>query len=159
MRLIAFTIFLTQFLTVFSCNSSPRDELKLDEISTYKDTTVTIGAEDYKVSYVLNKLNTTVKHMSSLGEEVYKDNSVHLQIFKESESILDTTLVKQDYLRFCSKDFLGISHIQNINFEYLKDNILVFELALCEPETDNCLFFNLLYNTESRTLDTKVLDY
>ena len=159
MRLIVILIFFMQFFTVSSCHSSPKIEIGLDEASTYKDTIVTIGADEYKVSYTLNKLNTTVKHISSLGEEIFEDNSVHMQINKEAENILDTILVKQNYLRFCSSEFLQVTHIQNIAFEYVKDNILVFELSLCEPETDNCLFFNLLYNTKKYTLETEVLDY
>jgi hypothetical protein len=111
------------------------------------------------IKYTVNALNTYVKHISSQGEEIYKDKSIQLLILKDTESILESSLVKQNYLEYCNEDFLKISNIYSFSFEYSRDNRLVFELSICEPETDNCLFFEISYDTENCALNTIVLDY
>jgi hypothetical protein len=114
--------------------------ISYDEYS--KKESVTLNNKKYQVLVNLNnKEGSTVKYK----DELYSDREAVINVKSEGSLVFNKIIQKSAFQEYYNNEELNNLLIYNCQLNTSNDTTALFRLKfnICEPETDNCRFFNL----------------
>ncbi len=114
--------------------------ISYDEYS--KQESIVFGDKEYHILInVNNKDSSEVKY----NDELYSDREVIIKVEKEKVLVFVKQLQKKVFQEYYNSEELNNQIIYNCHLTPSRDTATFFCLTvnICEPETDNCRYFNL----------------
>lgn len=155
-------IFLTFAYLLVSCNSQTQPQSTIDASDSSIATTepvrffpeknstqifdTTISDKQIQItikrteldSYVVNEYEVDGKKQT----DKYSDAEISVTIKRQSQILLDTVFIKEQFLKYTDKGFLDIAIIHNYWFDKVDKDKIVFFGIISKPETDWTFAFN-----------------
>ena len=119
----------------------------------------------FEVKIIPEQLNTYVIEEWEQEDTLYRiklyEHSFNLIITKNDQPLIDTIFKKETFAAEMDTSFMNIAMFHGFWFkEYIIENDqLILHGNICKPDTDWCLYFNHIIDTETGNIEFVIPEY